>query len=218
MRSRGRAILPAALIATLSMVAAADATGTSVGAGVWGPSNNVSESSSCTDHAGLSDSTCTVSASSRELADAVSGQPHETCTNASELVTTPVIIGTNFGCKVDFNATVTITGTGGDETADGQDTEVEITAGACAGYTISDASATVTDDVLGAFNVPVKVTVTNAGWTFSGTLLGANVGATTFVVLHVAGAIKPACANVKVKKGEASISFKGKFSGSYQFV
>ncbi len=135
----------------------------------------------------------------------------ETCTNVSYVVTTPVVFGTSTGCHVDFNASLTVTGKGVGVSATEQ---TEIVAGACAGFTVSGATAKVSDNYLGTFDVPVKVAMTSSGWTFQGNYVFISAPTARVVVMNVVGSISPGCTRAR----NGSVSFVGTFTGNYQIV
>jgi hypothetical protein len=178
-----------------------------VGSGQWGPSPNVS--GTCGQGTWTGTTTCSVSASSSFTA--ALGRVVETCNNASYVITTPVIIGTNPGCHTSFSASLEATGAG---TGTQVGEVVEINVGACAGLTLSNATVTVTDNAVGTFVVPVRVVVTNAGWKFQGNLASVNATTTSVVVLNVAGTITPGCKKAKA----GGVTFTGLYSGNYQFL
>lgn len=187
-----------------------------VGAGAWS-STNVSSTGECGRVPAPADTSCTVQADSLQTTTA----PGEKCTNATYVVTQPVVIGTNFGCNVTFEATLTTTG-GGDVGVDAGGGEVdpydvEIEAGACAGYALSGAKVTVHDGAAGDYEVTPRVVVTNAAWKFEGSLVGVNAVTGSVYVLHVVGKIAPACVLVKSKK-TVTLTFRGVFSGSYEIL
>lgn len=190
-----------------SAIPSGNAASLPVGSGQWGPSTDVSGTCDHSVRAGAA--TCAVGASSRFSGPF--GRVVETCTNASYVVTTPVVVGTNLGCHVAFGATLQATGAG-TGTQVGETTEIEV--GACAGLTLSNATASVTDNAVGTFVVPVRVVVTNVGWKLQGNLVAVNAATMTAVVLNVTGTIAPGC--VRLRNG--TVSFTGVFQGNYQFL
>ncbi len=178
--------------------------------GQWGPSNNVDQDTPCAAPSVIG-STCNISADSMSAAPVTL----ETCLNEGEVITTPVRIATNFGCNVSFSATLTAKGAGTVVAGGGNEVDPNVIAvGACAGYTISDATITVTDNIAGTYAVPVKATVTNLGWTLQGQYTYVDVSRSKAFVLNAAGTISPGC--VKLRNG--NIRFTGLFSGNYQFA
>lgn len=213
-----RLALSAATLLFLSFLATGGITAqaapiTPIGAGQWGPSPNVGASPSCA-RLTTPGGTCTVSANSEFTLI----RPTETCVNATYVVSSPVIVGANTGCNSRFSATVSATGTGVSQDVGQDPPAVSIEVGACAGFTISNATATVTDDAVGTFSVPVRVVVTPKGWEYNGNYVSLNIGGTSATVLAVSGRITPACTAVRRNNTTTGIYFKGQFSGNYALL
>lgn len=213
MRVRLKNVTAIAFVAASLTIGAAPSTAAPflpVGAGAWS-STNVTPGLGC---GTLSSGTCSVSADSFQTT-AVS---RETCTNASYVITTPVVVGTNFGCNVRFEATLSVTGSPASQEVESDPLTVEIEAGPCAGLTLSGPKVFVNDGAAGNYEVGVKVTVLNTGWKFQGNLVGLNATTTSAYVLNVAGKIAPACKRLTLRSGDSTVRFSGLFSGSYQFL
>lgn len=204
-----------AAVATLVSVAPSDAAFLPVGAGTWA-STNVSGGSGCFG-SGVGTTPCVLTADSK-LPTAAPTNGKETCTNATQVVGPPIVVGTDFQCHVVFSGQLNLTGTGGnEEVGDPQsDTDVVIEVGACAGFTLVGPYIDVTDGAFGTIRVYPNVVVTNAAWKIDGNFVGVNVGTGSVVVLHVVATITPGCKRVKVRKGETTTQFAGLFKGSYQ--
>lgn len=186
-----------------------------VGSGVWGPSPNVGQSADCKGLAtGVGD--CTIFARSKFTGPPPANRTVETCTNVTYVVTTPVVIGTNFGCTVEFSAAVHLTGSGTEVST--EDPVVAIEAGACAGITLVGPAVTVVDGAAGAYTVPVRVTVTNAGWKLQGSYVALDTATSKVVVLGVTATVAPGCAAVRVNDAPVAVTFHGAFAGSYQLL
>ena len=194
---------------------------TLVGHGTWTGANDVSQSSDCAKPTSLtpgSSSTCTLTATSYlKVVNPVSGATtiQETCVAGAEVITSPIVFGTNPGCHITFTATIENFGAGGSaDDCPAEQTCIDITAGSCSGYTLAGPSVTITDGFLGTYNVPVTVVQTTASLTMNGNYLSANIGGTNVVLINVHGVVKPGCVITRAGK----LTFTGLFSGQYTMV
>lgn len=214
--ARRQILVLGAIVVVASGIAASPGDATPflpVGSGAWS-STNVTTSSGCA-HGPITGAECTVDAKSFQNTPAAG----ETCTNASYVLTTPVIVGTSFGCTATFTATLTTTTSGGEDAETGDESlGTRIETGACAGFTLRDATLVVHDHAVGDYEIDPKVTVTPVSWTIEGQLVGLDATTTKAYVLHVVAKIAPGCTTVRARRGETQVQVTGVFSGSYQFL
>lgn len=215
LRTLGAASVAAACAASAVVPAGHAAPFLPVGAGAWAGSLGVGQTAGCkTVTTGTTD--CTIFARSKFTTPPPASRTVETCDNATYVVTTPVVIGTNFGCTAEFAAEVRLTGTGSGTST--ENPEVEIEAGACAGITLVGPTLTVTDGAAGSYAVPARVTVTSSGWKIQGSYVALDTATTRVVVLDVTATVTPACTAARAANGSANVAFNGVFNGSYQFL
>ena len=214
MRAKRLLAILASVVAVAASAVSSDAAVLPVGAGSWS-SNNVTQSAGCTG-IGTGSLDCLLTAKSNVMTPTA----RETCSNASFVIRQPVVVGTDFGCRVEFHATLRLTGTGTGTGIGNQETGlgIDIEVGACAGLTLSDAYVNIHDAAVGDYRVYPRVVVTSKGWKFQGNLVAVDATTSKVVVLNTAGSIIPGCKRVKARRGETSVTFSGVFSGTYTFL
>jgi hypothetical protein len=175
-----------------------------VGAGAWS-SRNVTQSAGCAGH-WTATTVCEITADSEQV-----GTPG--CKAGT------LAVASDPNCRAVFTGELTLTGSGTEQEATlGEDTDVEIEVGPCAGLTLSGAEVQIHDPYAGDYVVYPRVVVSNAAWKITGNLIGLNVSTQQVVVLNVSATIKPGCTKVKLRNGDTVVRFAGLFTGSYQLL